>query len=216
MTRGGWRNEVRVAALAGLFLFLAIVAVEHAANFSLDPATHRISEYVNGRLGWLMVVGFAAWAISLAATAVAATRWTGGRGMGIALFAAALGMTITACFATQTSAGELPPGASLTLSGRLHDIGSGLVTLALAVAVLLSLREGSARLRRFTLVLLVSAFPLVVALVAIGDDVAGIRQRLLVAIACVWQLFLLTEGGSVSRIGGSYASSTSGPRPSIR
>jgi hypothetical protein len=57
-----------------------------------------------------------------------------------ALALAATGMLITAAFATQTIAGQLPPGASLTLSGRLHDIGSGLTTVALLGAALLSLR----------------------------------------------------------------------------
>lgn len=179
-------------AATGVLSFLLIVAIEHVVNRSLNPATHEISEYVHTSLGWLMTAGFAMWAVSVVATAVLAhSRWrTDARC--IALFAAALGIGLTTCFATQTSAGRLPPGVSLDTSGRLHDIGSGLATAALFVAALLSLRvRHRPSLRRATVALLALAAPGDAVLLALGSDVAGIRQRLLVVIACVWQLALL-------------------------
>lgn len=198
MTRFSERGGVRILAFAGLFIFAAVLT-EHAATPTLDPATHRISEYANGSLGWLMVVGFAAWAVSLAATAVSSQDIRKDIAVGVALFVASLGMLVTACFATQTSAGQLPPGESLTTSGRLHDLGSGVTTLALAFAVLLSLRPGEPqRLRRLTLLLLLIAMPVVFVLYLVGEDVAGFRQRLLVAIACAWQLLLLTTSSPLA------------------
>jgi hypothetical protein len=48
-----------------LLLFVSAVSESHALNRSLDPARHQISEYANGRAGAVMVVGFAAWSLSL-------------------------------------------------------------------------------------------------------------------------------------------------------
>lgn len=202
-------------AFLGVFLFLAIVIAEHWINSSLDPDAHRISEYVNGDAGWLMTIGFAAWAVSLFATAAVARGLFRGYGVSLALSVAALGMVVTAGFPTQTSAGELLPGDSLTLSGRLHDRGSGLVMIGLLIAGALSLRRGGPqRLRRRTMLLALVVIPVLLAPIAIGDDLGGIRQRLLVGFGCAWQLLLLVEawGGSSAP---AQASSTSGP-PSIR
>jgi hypothetical protein len=199
MTRFFERGEVWIVALVGLFAFAAIVLIEHVVTPALNPAAHHISEYANGRLGWLMVIGFTAWAVSLAATAVVSRGVRKDGAVGFALIVASLGMLVTASFATQTSAGQLPPGESLTTSGRLHDLGSGVTTLALALAVLLSLRPGeSPRLRRLTLLLLLFVMPVVFVLYLVGEDVAGFRQRLLVALACAWQLLLLTKSSPVA------------------
>lgn len=202
-------------ASLGVFLFLAIVIAERWINSSLDPATHRISEYASGDAGWLMTIGFASWAVSLFASAVVARGLFSGRGVSVALLVAAFGMVLVACFATQTSAGEVLPGDSLTLSGRLHDRGSGLTMIGLTIAGALSLRRGGPqRLRRRTLLLALAALPVLIALIAIGDDVAGIRQRLLVGVGCMWQLLLLMEGAGDGQVR-DQAISTSGP-PSIR
>jgi hypothetical protein len=193
---GRWVLRV---ARCGVLLFLSIVVVEHVANPSLNPARHEISEYVHTTWGWLMTAGFVVWALSLLATAIFARARYGADAVCIALTLAALGMIITACFATQTSAGRLPPGVSLSASGRLHDLGSGLTTLALLAAGLLSLRVTSPKLRRVTVVLLALACSSDVVLLAIGSGVGGIRQRLLVLIGCAWQLAFLTMGAARDR-----------------
>jgi hypothetical protein len=210
MTR---EKQARVFAFGSLVLFLFILGLENAINSSLDPTTHRISEYVNGDWGWLMSLGFGSWAFSLAATAYYLCGFPRGGPVFAGLLIAAVGMTITACFATQTSAGRLPPGESLTLSGQLHDFGSGLATLALAGAVLSSLRLESKRLRRCTAALLVVAIAVGVLIFA-GGEAPGIRQRLLVLFACLWQAGLLTL--KTTRVDGTQASPTSGSSPSIR
>jgi hypothetical protein len=184
-------RRLTVGVTVGVLAFVTIVVVEHLADSSLDPVTHEISEYVRGPLGWLMTVGFIVWALSLIAAALAMSARTRGRQTAIALLIAAGGLLLTACFATQTSAGRLPPAASLTVTGRLHDIGSGLATVALLGAALLSLRSRIAHgLRRVTLALLTLALLGDVTLLLMGPSVAGIRQRLLVAAACGWQLTL--------------------------
>ena len=136
---------IALVAAGGVLLFLLIVVFEDVVNPSLDPAHHEISEYVHTPWGWLMVVGFAVWALSLLCTGIVARTQYGVDVLCITLAVAALGMAITACFATQTSAGRLPPGVSLRVSGRLHDIGSGLATVALFFSALLSLRLRAVR-----------------------------------------------------------------------
>jgi hypothetical protein len=180
-------------ATLGVLGFLAAVIAEHAIDPSLDPATHQVSEYVHGPAGALMTAGFVAWALSLAASgALAALRraspWVAG-----ALVLAAIGMLVTAAFATQTVAGRLPPGVSLTLSGRLHDIGSGLTTVALLAAALLSLRGiRELQFRQRTGTLLIVAVGCDIALLAVGSEVGGMRERLLILAGCIWQLMFLS------------------------
>jgi len=184
---------VRVCAALGVLGFLAAVVAEHAIDTSLDPASHQVSEYVHGPAGALMTAGFVAWAISLAVSSVLAALRPDARWLGGALALAAIGMLITACCATQTIAGHLPPGVSLTLSGRLHDIGSGMTTVALFAAALLSLRTIDERqFRRLTSALLVFAVSCDAALLAVGSEVGGVRERLLILAGCVWQLMLLS------------------------
>ncbi len=192
---------IALVAAGGVLLFLLIVVFEDVVNPSLDPAHHEISEYVHTPWGWLMVVGFAVWALSLLCTGIVARTQYGVDVLCITLAVAALGMAITACFATQTSAGRLPPGVSLRVSGRLHDIGSGLATVALFFSALLSLRlrSGSA-FRRLTVALLVLACSSDAVLVEVGGSVGGIRQRILVLVGCAWQLAMLTLGAADGRI----------------
>jgi hypothetical protein len=181
-------NSVRTVAALGLGAFVVIIIVEHFVQPGLDPARHQISEYVHGDTGWLMTVGFLSWSLSLAATAALVGRFAGGRPMRVALIAAAVGMLVTACFATQTVAGRLPAGASLDISGRLHDLGSSATTVALVAAAALGLRvRRLRRLRPFTIAVLVAAVSADIVLLAIGNDAGGVRQRLLVAAGCLWQ-----------------------------
>lgn len=197
--RRSWRYRV---AVAGLLSFGGIVALQHALQPDLSPRTHEVSEYVNGDPGWLMVVGFLAWSASLAASAALAAadrrrqrNVIVDRSRVVALGLAAVGMLVTACFATQTSAGKLPAGVRLALGGRLHDLGSGVATLALVAAAVASVVNGDgARVyRRRTAVVLMVALVSDVALLVAGPSVAGVRQRILLVCAGAWQLLALRE-----------------------
>jgi hypothetical protein len=186
--------KARAPATVGVCAFLLIVAIEHVADPSLDPASHQISEYVHGQIGWLMTIGFVSWSISLAATAGLAGSSRSGRPVRAALIAASVGMLLTACFATQTSAGRLPPGVTLSTAGRLHDIGSGVTSVALLLAAVLAFRIKDVALRRlfrFTVTLLIVVLPAAGALLALGSEVGGVRQRLLVLAGCAWQLMFI-------------------------
>jgi hypothetical protein len=126
--------------------FVAIVLLEHLLVPELAPARHTISEYANARPGGLMVCAFLAWAASLAVTALLVWRDRRKRPRSVAravlialLVIATLGLLVTACFRTQTSAGLLPPGTQRSVGGRLHDLGSGIAMLALFGAVVASI-----------------------------------------------------------------------------
>jgi hypothetical protein len=188
------RCPAQLVAGAGLVAFAAIIGLEHVLQSDLDPVTHEVSEYVHGSGGWLMVGGFLAWAVSLAATAIAA-REAGPRprllrrGAVAFLGIAAGGMLVTACFATQTSAGMLPPGVRLGTAGRLHDVGSGVATLSLVAAAAMTIPDStvSSGYRVRTAAILLAASAADVALLLIGPAVGGLRQRILLACGLVWQ-----------------------------
>lgn len=193
------RAWLRRAAWGGLGLFLVAVCAEHILDASLDPATHEISEYVHGKASGLMVFGFAAWAISLGATAILADRSAGWWAATLPLWVATSGMVLTATFTTQTSAGRLPPGVTLTITGRLHDVGSGATSVGLFTAAATSVfcPRAARRYRRRTVLVLAAAITSDVVLLLVGSSVGGIRQRILIAIGCCWQaIFLCQRGGS--------------------
>lgn len=190
-SRSGIKRLAISVAACGMVVFAVIVAVECAINPALDPARHEVSEYVHARLGPLMTIGFVCWAASLAATSWAVLRGTGARLVAAGVGVACAGMLLTASFATQTSAGRLPPGETLTTVGRLHDIGSGTTTVALLFAALLSLKSFGGRFRQQVALLLIVLLCSDIALLAVGPQVSGLRQRILLAGACVWQLLAL-------------------------
>jgi hypothetical protein len=183
-------------AIAGLIAFVAIAAAEHVLEPQLAPSRHQISEYANSDTGALMVAGLLAWGVSLFATACVVWRDRGGRPgaaghvvLAALLVVAGTGIVLTAAFATQTSAGALPPGTRMTTSGRIHDLASGAATLALLGGVVTSIvaLRMRARFSAFAAWLLVLSLAAAAILLAVGDPVDGVRQRLLVVVGCIWQ-----------------------------
>jgi hypothetical protein len=205
-SRAAWRGLGARAAAALLGIFVVLVVLEHALDPQLSPATHMVSEYANSRDGVVMVVAFLAWAAALGLTAgvvarrASASRHPLARRSMVALLAvAAAGILVAACFNTQTSAGALPPGIRLGTAGRLHDAGSGLAMVALVAAAFASAWaiEDPVAFRASVLVFLALGAVGDLALLFGGAGVAGVRQRLLLVLACGWQAALLTsrDGG---------------------
>jgi hypothetical membrane protein len=194
----------RVAA-ASLAVFVACLVAEHLLSPSLDPARHEISEYVHGSNGWLMTVGFVAWAVSLAASAASVWHSLRSRALSALLVVAAIALVAVTLFPTQTSAGALPPNVSLSTTGRLHDIGSGLASVALLAVAIVSVfeRQLPSPFRRTAAALVVFAVLSDAVLLAVGASVGGIRQRLLVLIGVAWQIALgqrcAIEGGRTDK-----------------
>lgn len=195
------RRALTATVIGSLLGFVLLVALEHVLESQLNPLRHEVSEYARTGTAPVMIAAFALWAVSLAGTAALCIPEQKMIAGGFTL--AAAGMVIVACFHTQTSAGMLPPGAHLTAVGRLHDIGSGLTTGALALTAAGStLRFRALTYRTATAVILAFALTANLALLAVGPSVGGLRQRVLVLAACVWQLLLIrrlrrqqSEGG---------------------
>lgn len=186
----------RIAAL-GLLTFLAVVVGQHVLEPALSPREHTISEYANASAGGLMTAGFLAWAVSLAATGASVRAVLGrpGRWLWVLLGVAAVGMVVTAAFKTQTSAGVLPAGTARSLSGRLHDWGSGATLLALFGAGLAAARGQGlpSRPRRVIAALVATALVIHLGLLVLGDPAPGWRQRALLVVAVAWQAVLVRE-----------------------
>lgn len=164
--------------------FLALLAIEHVRS-DLNPLSHQISEYAVGA-DQLMTFAFASWIVALLALAVAAGR-QGRRSEALLWIGGVVGVALTALFETQTVAGRLPAGVEYAISGRLHDVGSGAASLAIASAAaywIIMRGEGW----RFAAFLLAASVSGSVVLLAVGPEVGGLRQRMLVLAGCAWQL----------------------------
>lgn len=190
-----------LVSLLGLGVLVAAVVAMHAIDPGLSPARHTISEYVHADAGAVMGVGFAGWALSLAAAALlvlllrAPEGWPRRLANVVAglLAVAAVAVVVLDVFPTQTVAGALPAGVERTTAGRLHDIGSGVATVALLCASVVSLGLLSAyrAYQHAVVALLATALAGSIAGLAIGAAAGGARQRLLVAAAIGWQVLLV-------------------------
>lgn len=199
-------TRARTLALSGLGAFVGLVALQHLWRADdLPPADHLISEYANGAGGWVQVVAFLAWSVSLGATTVLARQAGAGdrrlaRGVVVAGVAAgAVGAVACAAFATETVGGELPAGAIKSTAGQLHDLGSAFIFFGLLVAAVASVRVIRRRDYRYSvlgLALLLFLIPSV--LVAAGYDAPGWGQRGFIAVGCLWQLRFIQSSSSES------------------
>lgn len=192
--------------LTGLATFAALIVVQHATRADdLPPADHFISEYARGPGGWVQVIAFLAWAVSLAATAAltgrrpdlvataALTRRRPDRPIAWGLTTAglaigAIGAVACAAFATETVGGVLPKGAVKSTAGQLHDLGSAGIFFGLLLAALASFRLIPRRGYRLSVAALgLLLFLIPAALVAAGYDAPGWGQRGVIAVGCLWQ-----------------------------
>jgi hypothetical protein len=93
------------------------------------------------------------------------------------------------CFATDRGAEVAATVTHRTTPGRIHDVGSALVTASILIAVIAdAFRERSAGLTSAVIAAAVISSAL---LFALGDPLPGLRQRCLVACACFWQAAVL-------------------------
>lgn len=199
----------RTLALAGLALFVALVAVQHPLRTDLPASHHFVSEYARGPTAPLQIAAFAAWALALLACVVLALRAApSGRRVArgltcLGLAVAAAGAGLAGVFATETVGGELPADVERTLGGRLHDLGSLLILAGLLLAALASLRVlRSGRYRLSVLVLGIVLLAVVPVMVALGLDAPGVGQRAFILMGCAWQWRFTVAAAASRRRGG--------------
>jgi hypothetical protein len=196
-TRPGLRPFAARLSVVTLVLFLLATVAEHLLDPNLNPLTHQVSEYArSSATGWVMTAGFMAWAVSLLLAAFAVGGLPNAnlsrRALAALLAAAASGVVLLTVFHTQTSAGRLPPRVHLSTGGRLHDVGSGLTSVALwGAAVCAGALPPLPRwLRRWSLALAALTVLCDVGLLLAGTSVGGLRQRVLIGAGCLWLILL--------------------------
>ncbi|HEX5851559.1 MAG TPA: DUF998 domain-containing protein [Solirubrobacteraceae bacterium] len=198
------------AATACVLVFAAIIALEHALVPRLEPIDHMVSEYANagGLAGAAAVVALLAWSTSLVFTTLLTAHAAMEKGGAWLLWAmsglillAALGLVVAALFPTQAVRGVRPRGVSPTSAGQLHDLGGSLAQVAIFLAVLGSVWavRWSRSLRCIPLAAIVCALILGPMLAVFGTEARGLRQRTLIAVACTWELGLLSTLASRKR-----------------
>jgi hypothetical protein len=183
-----WLSAVSLAT------FVVAVSMQPLLVPAYDPLRQQISEYVHTSAGPVMVAGFLAWSISLAALGalLSSERRPGLRWLSSAqvasLFCAAAGAALLACFATDRGARVRGVVTRGTTHGQIHDLASGVVTVGILLAALTGAAQSRGWLRTATVALLGVGLASSLAFLAIGDPLPGLRQRVLVASACLWQL----------------------------
>lgn len=185
MSRQGWI----IASACGLTLFLAVVLSQPLLEPAYDPLRQGISEFVHTDAEGLALFGFLSWAFSLAILGALVRRATTLEALGLG--AAVLGLLLVTCFATDRGAEVAGEVIRPTTAGRIHDIGSGLVTAGVLLAVVAD-AVGRRDLRSAAAVIVAAVVSSAI-LFTLGDPLPGLRQRCLIACACVWQVFALLQ-----------------------
>jgi hypothetical protein len=127
-------------AIVATVLFILLLVVLHAVRSDLDPSWHFISEYELGRYGWIMQTAFLALAVgnfSLLAAILPAIKGVSGW-IGILLYTAgAIGIVLGGLFvpSPMNAAPE-----SISLSGKLHNLGGGLGLAGFVGTVIFSVK----------------------------------------------------------------------------
>ena len=180
---------VAIAAAGAVLLFLASL---HVLSPEFDPSFRVVSEYANGRYGWVLSLMFVAWALSSWALAIAIWSQVNGIygkiGLGF-LIAAGVGEAMASVF---------------DINHPLHNLAGMIGVLGLpTAAMLISVRLGrtqawlsakrtllwTANLTWASLVLMFAALIIMIR----GYTLAGSRivfvgwaNRLLVVLYCMW------------------------------
>ena len=202
LTRRSGAPALQVATWGAIGL-LVIVALLHVIKPELDPSWRFVSEYAVGRFGWLMTLGFLAWAASCLALSVAA--WpvmTNARGRAGARVLAIVGVAlIVAGLFPQDPVTSTPDQA--TTAGMLHALASivgipGVPIAAMLISSGLPADQDNRAVRIaahgtwISLVLMIAYLAFAVPRAGGFDSsvYAGFMNRLVVVAYIVWQLVL--------------------------
>jgi Protein of unknown function (DUF998) len=186
--------RVAIAAAVGVLLLLASL---HVLSSEFDPSWRVVSEYANGRYGWVLSLMFLSWALSSWALAVALWSQVGGIGGRIALG-----------FLVAAGVGEAMASVC-DIHHPLHNLAGMIGVLSLPIAAMgISLRLGrapawaaarsplllTANLTWLTLVAMFVAVAILIGGRGRADHrwpvdpsrFVGWTNRLLVVVYCVW------------------------------
>jgi hypothetical protein len=182
--------RLAIGAAAAVLILLASL---HGLSPEFDPSWRVVSEYANGRYGWILSLMFASWAASSWALTAAVRpqldRTIGGKiALGL-LIAAGIGQAMASLF---------------DINHPLHGLAGMIGVLSLPIAAMLI----SVRLVRNTLWLAnltwVSLVVLVAALIGMtrwhsSIHAVGWANRLMVMVDCVWVMAVAAQVGSLKK-----------------
>jgi hypothetical protein len=191
---------LRIATWGALGL-LAIVALLHLVKPELDPSWRFISEYAIGPFGWLMTLGFLAWAASCLALSIAVRPlMTNARGRAGAWLLAVVAVALVVAGIFPQDPVTTAPGQGTT-AGMLHAVASmvgipGIPIAAVLISSGLPAGRGAVRLAAhltwISLALMIAylAFAVPRAGGFNASVHAGLMNRLVVLTYIAWQLLL--------------------------
>ncbi len=202
LTRPAGAPALRVAT-GGAIGFLAILALLHILKPELDPSWRFVSEYAVGRLGWLMTLGFLAWAASCLALSVAARPvMTNAKGRAGTWVLAVVGVALVAAGIFPQDPVTTAPGQGTT-AGMMHALASMIGIPGIPIAAMLissglpaDRDNGTVRLAAhatwISLVLMIAYLAFAVPRAGGFDPsvYAGYMNRLVVLAYVAWQLVL--------------------------
>ena len=223
--RGTDRDASNISlAAVGLALVAAVAALLslatlHVLSPEFDPSWRMVSEYANGRYGWVLSLMFATWGVSSWALAYAlwpqVRTMPGKVGLGL-LTIAGIGEAMAAVFDINHDAGH-------TLAGALGILGLPIAAMLISMSLGRTHPWSAARktllwtanLTWVSLVLLVASFGLMIATyIGTGGDMAGPApkvlppgviamvgwtNRLLVLAFCVWVITVAWQAVKLRR-----------------
>jgi hypothetical membrane protein len=136
LTRQSGAPALRVAT-GGAIGLLAILALLHVVKPEMEPSWRFVSEYAVGRLGWLMTLGFLAWAASCLALSIAARPvMTNARGRAGTWILAIVGVALVlAGIFPQDPVTSTPDQA--TTAGMMHAVASMIGIPGIPIAAML-------------------------------------------------------------------------------
>jgi len=175
---------------------LAAFAVAAARRPGYNHVTDTISK-LNARgvgEGWLWTGGLVAYAVLMTLFAVGLRKRVGSGGRGRILWGAVAAhgvLMVGVAFFRD----DLRPGGFFTVEGAVHDVVSGMAFSALVVAMLGAMAVANVDralgpLRTVTLVVGTAMTAVGIAFLFTPPEVQGVPQRIFVALAAVWIIFL--------------------------
>ena len=185
-------NVYGLAGLLGAVVFTSSVVVLHVARPDIDWTRHYVSEFANGRLGWIFAFGVAVHGLGNVALSLGLRRSLEpgllSAGAVLLFAAAAAGITAAALFPTD------PAGSTPTFTGVVHRAAAAvsfpveLIALFMfSAAFAMSARwrqytRGSFALSAIAAVTLVGLF-----LAVLWNRMPGLAERLALASLLLWE-----------------------------
>jgi hypothetical protein len=192
--------------VGGFATFLLSVLVLHVVQSDVDPRHNWVSDYANGRGGWLMAIAFLGAAVGIFGLALGASRCVlPSRPRTVAVVGFGISSVMTACQALFASDPPRADGTTgYTTVGALHDLTGLIGGIAVVVGLFALARacrrdltwERTARFVRLLAVLIVVGMITEVVIGefstmgADGDGVAGLAQRIDLAVTMTGAILL--------------------------